>query len=45
MAEALAHWQVLLWDLLRRTLAPVVLASHKVWLDLKEEKREPVQVL
>ena len=34
MMETLAHWQVLLWDLFRHTLALIVLASHGVWLDL-----------
>ena len=39
MAEVLAHWQVLLWNLHRRALAPVVLASHKVdWIYEKGEE-------
>ena len=37
-AEALAHRQVLLRDLHRRALAPVVLASHKVDWIYGEEK-------
>ena len=31
-AKVLAHRQVLLQNLLHRTLAPVVLASHRVWV-------------
>ena len=37
--EALAHRQVLLWNLLHRALAPVVLASHMVdWIYEKGEE-------
>ena len=44
-AEALAHWQVLLRNLLRRVLAPIVLASHMVCLDLWKGGRKPLQDL
>ena len=37
--KALAHWQVLLQNLLRLALAPVVLASHRVdWIYKKGEE-------
>ena len=39
MVEALAHRQVLLWNLLCHALAPVVLGSHRVdWIYEKGEE-------